>query len=43
VGAKELGYRTVNARTPESKTYKVRVVTLNYAAGQLVNFHSIGT
>ena len=40
-GPKYYAYRTVNTRTVEKKTVcKVRGITLNYAAAQLVNFDS---
>jgi hypothetical protein len=38
-GAKNYAYRTVNSVTGESRTVcKVRGITLNYSASQLVNF-----
>jgi hypothetical protein len=41
-GPKNYAYKIVNASTSEKKTVcKVRGMTLNYAASQLVNFDSI--
>jgi hypothetical protein len=41
-GPKNYAYRTVNSKTKEKKAVcKVRGITLNYAAAQLVNFDSI--
>jgi len=38
-GQKNYAYRTINSTTGESKTVcKVRGITLNYSASQLVNF-----
>jgi len=41
-GAKNYAYKTHNSATGESKTVcKVRGITLNYSASQLVNFEEI--
>ena len=41
-GPKNYAYRTINSLTGESKTVdKVRGITLNYSASQLVNFAKI--
>ena len=41
-GAKNYAYKTYNSATGESKTIcKVRGITLNYSASQLVNFAKI--
>jgi hypothetical protein len=41
-GPKNYAYRTTNPVTGEGKTVcKVRGITLNYSASQLVNFHKI--
>ena len=40
--ALKIVYKTYNSATGESKTvYKVRDITLNYSASQLVNFEKI--
>ena len=42
VGPKNYAYKTYNSSTGESKTVcKVRGITLNYSASQLVNFEKI--
>ena len=41
-GPKNYAYKTYNSSTGESKTVcKVRGITLNYSASQLVNFEKI--
>jgi len=41
-GSKNYAYKTINSLTGEEKTVcKVKGITLNYSASQLVNFESI--
>ena len=41
-GPKNYAYKTYNSTTGESETvFKVRGITLNYSASQLVNFEKI--